>query len=94
MSIQIAPLQKSPVIVRAYGDRPVRLRAVCRCGGSVEVEGDKGISLAFPREYVFDCDDKLFEDLLAAYERHDDSALIELWAKAVQFDSRGLPEPA
>ena len=51
--------------------------------GALYVFGREGTDfIPYPSAYVFEFEDKLFADLVAAYRRADDSALTALWSRA------------
>jgi len=72
-----------PVIVRAWGDEPVRLRALATGKGFVEVAGsDDELSLGWPIAFAYCDSDELFEALRGAYERGDVQGLARSWGQA------------
>ena len=84
-------VQKSPttrgrrtVMVRAYGDEPVRLTALgVLSTGAVEVVGaDPNRSTGFPVKDVFRFDARLYDRLRAAFDNGDHEGLTALWSEA------------
>ena len=73
------------VIVRAFGDEPVSLKAQADNGEIVVFREsfDKGIP--YPRAYVYEWDAGLFAELRRAFERCDQRTLNELWSRARFF---------
>jgi len=74
------------VLVRAYGDEPVLLRAEGSSKNSIIVVGDdpaKG--LAFPESLVYFYDADLFDRLKDAFQRGDSVELLNLWKQADHF---------
>jgi hypothetical protein len=81
-----AELSEKEIIVRAYGDEPVRLHAVGSRGDVVEVAGqDREKRIGFPPNDVYEFDRNLFDHLRSAFVDNDRAKLRELWAKAVRF---------
>ncbi len=73
----------SQVIVRAYGDEPVRLHAVDFYPDCVEVFGqDPAKSIRYLRALVFRDDEALFEQLSHAFSEGAGDKLVTLWASA------------
>ena len=71
------------VMVRAFGDEPVRLEALGEGKKYVEVTGrTKSVSIGYPRSHVFQYDPKLFEQLKELFESGDLDAVRGLWARA------------
>jgi hypothetical protein len=81
--------QKNPdyVIVRAFGDEPVRLIAVSIHPDSIEVANpnDRAQSIGFRPDYVYKFEDGLFNQLKAAYQLKQTDKLTVLWGKAMPF---------
>ncbi len=74
------------VVVRAFGDEPVKLAARSIWGEAVEVIGDNpNRSGFFPVASVFCFDEKLFRLLKTAFDQNDRKRLIDLWNKAAKF---------
>jgi hypothetical protein len=72
------------VIVRAFGDEPVKLMVVGRRGRSVLVAGrDGGHTVGFPSQYVYQFDAEQYNLLRGAWERGDRRALLSLWRETV-----------
>ena len=74
------------VLIRAYGDEPVLLRAEGSGKSSINVVGDdpsKG--LAFPESLVYFYDADLFDRLKAAFQQENAKELSSLWNKAEHF---------
>lgn len=87
----MASIEKNPnfdttpfhVIVRAFGDEPVRLRAINVHKGFVEVAGkDDTKSVGFRRDWVFRFDEGLYGRLREAFDKGDEKSLIRLWQQA------------
>jgi hypothetical protein len=75
------------VMVRAFKEEPVRLRAVGLGDETVEVAGeDRSASIFFPLACVYRFDERLFQQLHSAYIAHDNPRLKQLWAKAERFE--------
>lgn len=75
------------VLIRAYSDEPVLLRAEGEGKSSINVVGDdpaKG--LAFPESLVYFYDADLFDRLKAAFQRKNTKELSGLWSKAEHFE--------
>ena len=74
------------VIVRGYGDEPVRLQAVGYDGKTVEVVGDDpNQSVNFPVQWIYADRKHTYESLKAAYEAGDSARLSALWKSADRF---------
>lgn len=74
------------VLVRAYGDEPVVLKAVDGNAKTIEVVGeDESISLSYPAGYVYEFETDLFEKLNSAYRNQDHLYLQKLWKDAKQY---------
>ncbi len=76
-------MENDYVMVRAYGDEPVRLAALEVAATYVLVAGqDRTKTIGFPRDCVFAFDDALFARLNKAYQEGSGRTLATLWAKA------------
>jgi len=75
------------VIVRAFGNEPVRLVAVGTGAGWVEVANaaDRTKTVGFPAESVYRFDGELFDQLKEAYEGQQTELLAVLWKRATPF---------
>lgn len=77
------------ILVQAYGYEPVVLCAGESNSDSVEVyREDVGVSLNYPRHYVYDFDARLFEQLRSAFEESQQERLLELWKSAKRYSIR------
>ena len=75
-----------PVIIRGYGNEPVRLRATSVRDGVVEAVGaDEDSPMGFPSEDVFQFDVGLFKKLRTAYAAGESQAVIDLWKRATPY---------
>lgn len=77
-----SPSEKEPVevMVRSYGDEPVRLRAIARDFQRVTVCGaNSQHALRYPADLVFDYDEDRFRAILRAFEGEDEGSLKRLW---------------
>jgi hypothetical protein len=80
------PDMPQTVMVRAFGNEPVKLRALGFLEGAVRVAGnDDNKTVGFPSEDVFRFDTSLFEKLKAAYRKSNLQQLISLWKDAMPF---------
>lgn len=71
------------VIVRAYGDEPVRLIAIEKRGRTVLVARTvSGATVGFPSENVYSFEAQRYRDLRIAFETGDRDALLSLWREA------------
>lgn len=80
------PRNSPSVIVRSFGDVPVKLLAIRRCGRSIEVIGPdakKPIYLRIRDVYTFD--ESTFDRLKTAADKGDNAGLNSLWAAAPPF---------
>lgn len=78
---------RCPVMVRAYGDRPVRLTAVGVRGAAVDTIGaDESRPMPFRVDRVFRFDGDLYRDLWLAFDAGDRVRLEELWDRARFFE--------
>jgi len=76
-------VEDNSIMVRAYEDKPVRLRVISTHEGIVEVAGqDEAASIGFPATLVYRFNEPLFDALWNAYENGDHSKLRMLWARA------------
>ena len=76
----------SDIIVRAFQNEPVKLKAVSYDDGRVEVAGvDEEKSINLPQEFVYSFQDDLFGNLREAYERGDERSLSHLWQQASPY---------
>jgi hypothetical protein len=73
------------VIVRAFGDEPVSLRARTDEGEVVVFRDSPDKGIPYPRAYVFEWDAGLFAELRQAFEQRDQKMLDELWSRARFF---------
>lgn len=74
------------VIAKAFGNKPVQLRAGQKQRGYVEVTGaDDSKPIRFPVKDVFCFEQDLFAQLDAAYKEHDSESLRSLWTRAVPY---------
>ena len=74
------------VLIRAYGDEPVLLRAMGAHKRSIAVVGhDQSDSVAFPAGSVYFYEAGLFDRLKAAFQRKNTKELSNLWSKAEHF---------
>lgn len=71
------------VIVRAFGDEPCRLNA-CSAGGEDVVVFRESLkdAIPYPRAFVYEWDDELFNELHSAFHRGMTAELASLWARA------------
>ncbi len=70
------------VIVRAYGDQPVRLKGR-NSGGQLEVHrDDPQQSMGWPLQWAYQDDRGTFETLEAAWKSGDQKALQAAWSGA------------
>lgn len=77
------------VLVRAFGDNPVPLRYVSQDSRTVVVSGERDEDvIGFPRAFVFDYNESLFEQMRRAYEDGDKTRLTVLWEQARLFTTR------
>jgi hypothetical protein len=74
-------------MVRAYGDKPVRLLARTHLGGAVELEFEEegGRPIFFPADDVFQLDEHLFAELATAFDAGRREQLTKSWGKASPF---------
>lgn len=80
------PVEREKVIVRAYGDEPVRLKAIAVRAGRVEVaRTDESKSMLYWSALVYRFTPDLFEQLRDAYNAKDTVALRALWQKAEHY---------
>lgn len=82
-----SPTKSPKVLVRAFGDEPVPLRAVGAHGGVVEVAGKGGARIGVPLTKVFQFSEGVFSSLSAAYRAGGQAELQSLWSQAKPFDS-------
>ena len=90
---------KRDVIVRAYGDEPVRLLALSlkRIGKNNErivvVVGraQEAPNIGFPIDSVFEWDEAVFATLRAAFDQGQKERLAEAWRLAPRFRPGGGP---
>jgi len=71
------------VLVRAFGDEPVRLSVVSDEGPRMVLAGISGATISLPREwfYLFDAD--RFTAMREAYDRKESESLKSLWKNSV-----------
>ncbi len=75
--------EKEQVIVRAYGDEPVCLKALSLRDGRVEVaKEDESKSISLPQSFVYRFTPDLFKRLREAYQSDDKSELKQYWRSA------------
>lgn len=81
-----------PVLVRAYGDKPVMLTAfgvspprVKREGPRLRVSAGSGGWFNWHPADAFTPDDELFAQLVKAFDAEDKTTLTKLWGRAVPF---------
>jgi len=75
-----------PVLVRAYGDRPVGLVAKGVHGSYVAVgKRDSEDTIGFPRSHVYQYEDETYRKLTAAYERGQMDEVSHLWRLAAHW---------
>jgi hypothetical protein len=73
------------VLVRAFGDEPVLLKAQTDHGEIVVFRESLENGIPYPRAYVYEWDAGLFAELRRAFEQHDQGMLNELWSRARFF---------
>ena len=74
------------VMVRAYAGEPVRLRALGRRDGVVDVVGsDPNAWIGFPASDVFHFDEAVFSQLVKAHGTGDRDQLASLWSTAERY---------
>jgi hypothetical protein len=73
------------VLVRAFGDEPVSLKAHADQGGIVVFRESLDQGIPYPRAYVYEWDAGLFAELRRAFERCDRQTLNDLWSRARFF---------
>lgn len=79
--------QSVTVIIRAYGNEPVRLRAIRYDEKMVEVIGaDPDKPVCFPIQWVYSDNEETYKKLLAAYEAGDAERLLMLWKTVTRFN--------
>jgi hypothetical protein len=89
-------MRGNPVLVRAFGDEPVRAVYWDAVPGSVGIcnpdlyvgwteRQDNPRPIGFPEACVFLFDESLLEQLMVAYAKHDANRLSALWEKARSF---------
>lgn len=75
------------VIIRAFGDEPVRLQVVGFDGKTVQVIGSNPSEpVSFPVQWVYSDDGDTYKDLLAAFTAGDSGRLLKLWKAAGMFN--------
>lgn len=75
------------VIIRAYGDEPVRLKVVGCDGRVVDVIGEvQGDPVSFPIQWAYVDDERTYGMLLDAHEAGDFAKLRTLWKSAGRFN--------
>ena len=78
------------VIVKAFKNEPVRLRAIGTRGHAIEVAGsDRTKSIGFPADCVYRLDNRLYKQLRTAFDAGDEQRLAKLWEQAHRFT--GVP---
>ena len=78
--------------MRAFGDEPVRLRAIGLYQRAVEVIGtSRAHSIGYPMEHVFEYDKRAYAKLRQAYEAGDNERLATLWTEAKRFQTIQAP---
>ena len=75
----------SNVLVRAYGDEPVPLKALPHDGDLVVFRDSPEAGIPYPRAFVYEWDEGLFAELRSAFELNDLAKLIQLWSRARFF---------
>jgi hypothetical protein len=76
------------VIIRAFGDEPVKLRPVAVREGAIDVVGsDEATPMPFHRDRAYRFEEAVFEELRSAYETGEGERLHRLWEQARRFDS-------
>lgn len=79
------------VIVRAFRDEPVKLRAVAVRGRVVDVVGaDDSLPMPFHIERTYRFDEKVFREMRLAFENDKIDELNRLWDRAELFRAREL----
>ena len=77
---------KEQVIVRAYGDEPVCLKALSLRDGRVEVaKEDESKSISLPQSFVYRFTPDLFKKLREAYQSGDENGLKHYWHNAETY---------
>ena len=77
------------VLAKAALNRPALVEILGHRGRAVEVRADGAVgTTAFPIDYLYEDDRRLFDELALAYERQDAGELDRLWARA-----RQIPRP-
>lgn len=75
------------VIVRAFGEEPVVLKAKGGSESSINVFGlDEKKSLSYPIAFVYEYEPQLFEQLEAAYTASDKEKLSLIWQMAKHYE--------
>lgn len=78
-----APMAQSDVMVRAYGDEPVRMKVLESGPDSTLVAREAGApSIGFPSSLVYAFDAALYAELRRVYEAGDSETLRGLWKNA------------
>lgn len=75
------------VIIRAFADEPVLLKAVGGNEKSIDVIGrDSDKMVSFSRQYVYCFDSDLFDRLKSAFHDKRRAVLEDLWMKAEHYE--------
>lgn len=74
------------VIVRCYGNRPARLKAVGRLDHAVEVYRENpNLSIGWPEAFVYRDDSTVFADIERAWESGDEQLMTAAWETAQRY---------
>jgi hypothetical protein len=86
MSTEKNHTESSFVIIRAFGDEPVRLQVVKVSRKAVFVTGtDASISMPFHIQRAYRFDHELYRKMRTEYEAGHRESLIALWETATRF---------
>jgi len=70
------------VIVRAFGDKPEKLRCRVRNGSLMVSREDLDEWLQIPSEFVFEYEENLFSQLRGSFDKNKRAELMKLWSIA------------
>ena len=70
---------KMTVLIRAYRDRPVRLKVIVKDQHLRVCGNDPALSMGWPADDAYCDDPRVFETLKAAWESGDEKAITEAW---------------
>jgi hypothetical protein len=86
MSTEKNPSESQFVIIRAFGDEPVRLRVIEISRNAVIVSGsDSTISMPFHLNRAYRFDNKLYQKMRSEFEAGHRETLASIWETAPPF---------